>query len=196
MRVDYEFLGSTTIKILVAGSPVTYNPGIPREPPARVISIIEFSSVAGCSTLAALPCPRASKPTQSMAESTRGSPVIWAICSARDASLRKSTVSQPKLLACVRRSGIISPTMTTAAPNEWQDAAQARPTGPARATYTIDRGYARLNRSVITSGKDIGQKREVLDLRHIEITVGRSHLRRRRHDGILKGPSTARPSVS
>ena len=46
----------------------------------------------------------------------------------------RSTVSQPKLLACASRSGIMSPTITTAAPSRWHEAAQARPTGPAPAT--------------------------------------------------------------
>ena len=48
--------------------------------------------------------------------------------------LRRSMVSQPKLLACASRSGIMSPTITTAAPSRWQEAAQAKPTGPAPAT--------------------------------------------------------------
>jgi len=42
--------------------------------------------------------------------------------------------------ACARRSGIMSPTMTHAAPRRCAEAAHARPTGPAPATYTDGRG--------------------------------------------------------
>lgn len=48
--------------------------------------------------------------------------------------------SQPNDFACARRSGIMSPTMTHAAPRRWQEAAHASPTGPAPATYTVDPG--------------------------------------------------------
>src|ERR1039458_10838456 len=61
---------------------------------------------------------------------------IWSA----NGALAMSTVSQPKLRAWARRSGTRSPTITTAAPSKWQDAAQARPTGPAPATYTTDPG--------------------------------------------------------
>ena len=37
------------------------------------------------------------------------------------------------LRACASRSGIRSPTMTTAAPSSWAECAAARPTGPAPA---------------------------------------------------------------
>ena len=41
---------------------------------------------------------------------------------------------EPNVRACVRRSGITSPTITHAAPSRWHEAAHARPTGPAPAT--------------------------------------------------------------
>src|SRR6187399_779331 len=58
----------------------------------------------------------------------------------------------------------MSPTMTTAAPRRWQDAAHARPTGPAPATYTMEPGR-----------ENIGQQREILDLRHCFVFVGELH---------------------
>ena len=61
------------------GSSVTYRPGMPSAPPARVTSMIAFRTVAGCSCLASLPWPWASKPTQSTAESTSGTPTIAAV---------------------------------------------------------------------------------------------------------------------
>jgi hypothetical protein len=89
---------------------------------------------AGRSTFASLPWPWASKPTQSTAQSTSGTPRICSICWARVASFFRSIVSQPNFFACLRRSGIMSPTMTTAAPSRWQEVAHASPTGPAPAT--------------------------------------------------------------
>eukprot|EP00976_Prorocentrum_cordatum_P001175 23787-Prorocentrum_minimum.AAC.3 len=53
----------------------------------------------------------------------------------------RSLTSQPKLLACWRRSGSMSPTMTTAAPSSCAEAAHASPTGPAPATYTVLPGF-------------------------------------------------------
>ena len=50
------------------------------------------------------------------------------------APLDRSTVSQPKLRAWARRSGFMSPTMTTEAPRIWTEWAAASPTGPAPAT--------------------------------------------------------------
>ena len=44
-----------------------------------------------------------------------------------------SIVSQPKLRACSRRSGMRSPTITTEAPRSCAECAAARPTGPAPA---------------------------------------------------------------
>src|ERR1039458_1856641 len=108
--------------------------------PACVTDMTEFRTVAGRSTTASLPWPRASKPTQSTAHSTSGIPTICSICSASMASFRRSTTSQPKLFACANRSGIMSPTITHAAPSNWQQAAQASPTGPAPATYTMEPG--------------------------------------------------------
>ena len=96
-----------------------------------------LSTVAGASPAPA-PCPRASNPTQSTAASTSGSPIICSIWSAIEASLVRSTVSQPKLAACLSRSAFMSPTMTTDAPSSCAEYAQARPTGPAPATYTVD----------------------------------------------------------
>ena len=49
----------------------------------------------------------------------------------------ESMVSQPKLAAW-RRSAFMSATMTTAAPSRWAEVAQASPTGPAPATYTVE----------------------------------------------------------
>src|SRR5262245_39361080 len=43
-------------------------------------------TVAGTSFLASAPCPRASKPTQSMAASTSGAPRISSICSTTEGS--------------------------------------------------------------------------------------------------------------
>ena len=63
-----------------------------------------------------MPWPRASNPTASTAASTSGTPRICSIWSF-GSPLEMSTVSQPKLFACFRRSGIMSPTMTTAAPS-------------------------------------------------------------------------------
>src|SRR5216684_4602441 len=114
-------------------------------PPARVTVITELSTVAGRSTLASCPCPRASNPTQSTAESTSGTPRICAIWSPREASLLRSIVSQPKLFACASRSGIMSPTITTAAPSRWQDAAQAAPAGPARSEEHTSELQSRLH---------------------------------------------------
>ena len=48
------------------------------------------------------------------------------------------TVSQPNRRAWASLSSLRSPTMTTAAPNNLAEAAAARPTGPAPATYTVD----------------------------------------------------------
>ncbi len=80
------------------------------------------------------PVSPASNPTQSTAQSTSGTPRMDSICSARVADWLRSTVSHPKLRACARRSGIMSPTITTAAPNSRHASAQANPTGPAPAT--------------------------------------------------------------
>src|SRR5213076_785523 len=51
-----------------------------------------------------------------------------------------STVSHPNERACSSRSGMRSPTITTAAPSNWAEYAAARPTGPAPATYTVEPG--------------------------------------------------------
>src|SRR6266516_3044749 len=86
----------------------------------------------------ARPWPRASNPTQSTAASTSGVPRICSICSPRSSCCDRSMVSQPKLRACARRSPFRSPTITTAAPSSQHEVAQARPTGPAPATYTVE----------------------------------------------------------
>src|ERR1039458_4882430 len=49
---------------------------MPILPPACVTDMTEFRTVAGRSTTASLPWPRASKPTQSTAHSTSGIPTI------------------------------------------------------------------------------------------------------------------------
>ena len=123
------------------GSSVTYRPGMPILPATRVTSISEFSTVAGASSCEPLcPWPRASKPTQSMAQSTSGSPRMAAICSPSEVSSDKSTVSKPTARACCRRAGLTSPTIVTAAPSKRAEAAAAMPTGPAPATYTVAPG--------------------------------------------------------
>ena len=55
---------------------------------------------------------------------------IMDITRAAGSPLLTSMVSHPKLRACSRRSGIRSPTMTTAAPSSCAECAAARPTGP------------------------------------------------------------------
>ncbi len=107
---------------------------MPIAPPSLTMVMQSLRTCAGTSPLAAFPEPLASKPTQSMAESTVGEPVIAAILSGSSPSERMSIVSQPKERAWSRRSGMASPTMTHAAPRSWHDAAHARPTGPAPAT--------------------------------------------------------------
>ena len=114
------------------GSPVTYRPGMPSAPPARVTDMIEFSTAAGASPPP--PWALASKPTASTAQSTSLTPSTSAIWSSRVASWLMSTVSQPKERACPRRSALRSPTMTTAAPSSCAEYAAASPTGPAPAT--------------------------------------------------------------
>src|SRR6266853_6727837 len=69
---------------------------MPIAPPARVTVMSEFSTVAGCSVPACSAWPFASKPTQSTAESTSGTPRIWATRSPRGIRSRKSIVSHPK----------------------------------------------------------------------------------------------------
>mmetsp|Transcript_19169 Transcript_19169/g.44067 ORF Transcript_19169/g.44067 Transcript_19169/m.44067 type:complete len:210 (-) Transcript_19169:711-1340(-) len=124
------------------GSSVTYSPGMPIWPPSRTMPMQSLSTCAGCS--GDWPSPptaaRASKPTQSTAASTVGEPVMAWILSSRVPSARTSIVSQPNDLACSSLSGIISPTMTHAAPSRLHEAAHASPTGPAPATYTIEPG--------------------------------------------------------
>jgi hypothetical protein len=99
--------------------------------------MIELSTAAGCSPASA-PCPDASKPTASTAQSTSLMPRISATWSSNVASREMSMVSQPNERACSRRCGLRSPTMTTAAPRSCAEWAAASPTGPAPATYTVD----------------------------------------------------------
>ena len=141
---------------------------MPIAPPARVMVISELSTVAGASFVApACPWPRASKPTQSTPQSTSGSPRICAIWSPTEASFETSTVSQPKLFACARRSGIRSPTMTTAAPSSCAPAAAARPTGPRAGDINRRaRSDTRRDAAVIAGREDIGKAGETRDLRH------------------------------
>ena len=115
-----------------------------------------FKTCAGTSSLDSEPEPRASKPTQSIAPSTQPSECgrICAMWSLTEPSWRRSIVSQPKERACARRSGIMSPTMTHAAPRRWHDAAAARPTGPAPATYTVAPG---LTSAWIAPWKPVGK---------------------------------------
>ena len=105
---------------------------MPSFPPARVIDMIEFSTVAGASPPP--PWALASKPTASTAQSTSLTPRTCATWSSRLASLPTSTVSHPNERACASRSWLRSPTTTTAAPSSCADSAAARPTGPAPAT--------------------------------------------------------------
>src|SRR5664279_3521948 len=80
------------------GSPVTYRPRMPSAAPAPVMSISEFSTVAGASCPESFPCPCASKPTASTPQSTSGTPRICSIWS-RGSPCETSTVSQPCLRA-------------------------------------------------------------------------------------------------
>ncbi|MOA22440.1 hypothetical protein D3C78_1429960 [compost metagenome] len=120
------------------GSSVTYRPGIPILPATRTTPISALSTSAGASCCApSWPWPRASKPTASTAQSTSGSPSRLAICSCSGVSWVRSAISKPWALACARRSGLTSPTITTAAPSRRAEAAAASPTGPAPAIYTV-----------------------------------------------------------
>jgi hypothetical protein len=74
---DPSLAGSST----APGSPVTYKPGMPIRPAARVMSIIVLSTVACRSVAASSPWPRASNPTASTAASTSGTPRICSIWS-------------------------------------------------------------------------------------------------------------------
>ena len=61
-------------------------------------------------------------------------------------------------LGLLSRSGIMSPTITTAAPKRWHAAAQARPTGPAAGHVDRRAGPdAGRDRAVIAGGEDVGQ---------------------------------------
>src|SRR4029453_18545978 len=78
IRIDSDptLAGSST----APGSPVTYSPGMPSRPAARVMSMIEVHTVAGASPWEpSVPWPRASKPTQSTAASTSPEPprICW-----------------------------------------------------------------------------------------------------------------------
>src|SRR6266511_2280038 len=137
MRMDSEptLAGSST----APGSPVTYRPGMPSFPAERVMSMIELSTVAGASPCEpSRPWPLASKPTQSTAASTSGTPRSCSIAPLTSSVSDRLMVSQPKLAAWASRSALTSPTITTAAPSRWQEVAQASPTGPAPATYTVE----------------------------------------------------------
>ena len=81
----------------------------------------------------------------------------------------------------------MSPTITTAAPSRWHDAAQASPTGPAPATYTVDPVVTPAVYSAVIPGREnVGQQRQVLDLGHrlgfvrklqqVEIGIGNHHV--------------------
>ena len=95
MAIDSE--PSLAASSTAPGSPVTYRPGMPSLPAARVTPISEFSTVAGASP-APSPWPRASKPTQSTAASTSGSPRICSMPSS-GVALFRSTTSQPNAFA-------------------------------------------------------------------------------------------------
>src|ERR1700730_4104336 len=110
---------------------------MPIAPPALVSCISEFNTAAGNSFLELGPYPRASKPTQSTAPSTSGIPRICSICSVTETSCEASTVTHPNDRACWGRYLLESEEITTAAPRRWQDAAHARPTGPAPAINTV-----------------------------------------------------------
>src|SRR5205085_11253473 len=90
------------------------------------------SSPAGSGTR-----PGAPEATAADGASASGRPGGWAGWSGTS-PLETSMVSHPKLFACARRSGFRSPTMTAAAPRNCAEAAQARPTGPPPATYTVE----------------------------------------------------------
>src|SRR6218665_3254873 len=192
-------------------SSVTYRPGMPILPAARVTSINELRTVAGASACEpAWPWPRASKPTASTAQSTSGVPRICAICSASVASLDRSTVGKPTLRACSRRAGLTSPTMTTAAPSSRADAAAATPTGPDPAPYTEPPGPTP---SPTTPGaRGGGGEREQVDggarphrisgrpadpAAHVDIAIGAAGPRRvdaQAHAGVLLLATAAAPA--
>src|SRR5260370_1116131 len=68
---------------LGAGGAKTAASGIQIEPAARVMDINEFKTIAGASFPWAAPYARASNPTQSIAESTSGTPTTSAISSSK-----------------------------------------------------------------------------------------------------------------
>src|SRR6266851_241048 len=120
---------------LAPGSSVTYRPGMPIAPAARVASISWLSTTAGSSFP---PCPLASKPTQSTAQSTSGTRKIFSSCSLMEPLCERSIVSQPNEWACSSRARLKSATITTAAPSRNAADAVASPTGPAPEIRTVE----------------------------------------------------------
>ena len=81
-------------------------------------SMIEFSTVAGRSDLGFFALAvRFETDAVDRAVHLRNADDLLDLVRQRRV-LRRSIVSQPKLFACLRRSGIISPTITTAAPSK------------------------------------------------------------------------------
>src|SRR5258705_140805 len=75
-------------------------------------------------------------------------------------------VSQPKLRAWARRSGIMSPTITTAAPRRWQAAAQA------------DSGFALLTVPAASAGNVEGNRNEIAEFDEFDVASGFNDLAR------------------
>ena len=114
-----------------------------------------------------LPWPCASKPTQSTAQSTSGLPRICSICSPSVASFDRSTVSKPHSWRCARRSGFMSPTMTHRRAQKRAERPRSQANRPrARDVDGRTRTNARRHRAVITGRENVGQQRQVADLRH------------------------------
>src|SRR5260370_1292993 len=67
-------------------------------PPARVMVMREFRTVAGRATFVSRPRPRASKPTQATAQSTSRTPRICLLRSARESVLPRLPATPPALM--------------------------------------------------------------------------------------------------
>ncbi len=145
---------------------MTYRPGMPIAPPAAVTlhqrvehgrgRLLRVRAVTLAAGLEADGVDGGSRP-----RARRGAARSGRAPSPR----RRSTVSQPKLRACARRSSFRSPTMTTAAPSSCAPAAAASPTGSGAGD--VDRrahAHARGDGAVEAGREDVGEHRQVEDL--------------------------------
>ena len=126
--------------------------------------------MAGRSTLSlSLPWPWASKPTQSTAQSTSGTPTICSICWARVASLRQvDRFRSRRILACCRRSGnhVADDDGGGAEQVTGGGARQDRQGRRRRRRRPRTGADARGDGAVVAGGEDVGEEREVLDFFH------------------------------